>query len=171
MVCDRCCVGWLKNNLKIVSFPYVFFVNAYNILMTYSPSGASGIFQTAFKLSGKRMFTPELNSFKASYFPFVSGNLFLSQSYTHSSSPQFQLESCKVLQVKSSEFGGKEYEAPVPSDSAFSPNVQSILLLCPLSRTLCLSLDPSTAKVLAVALREERLSRDSSVRLFGFPHS
>lgn len=94
MVCDRCCVGWLKNNLKIVSFPYVFFVNAYNTLMTQSPSGASGIFQTAFKLSGKRMFTPELNSFKASYFPFVSGNLFLSQSYTHSSSPQFQLESC-----------------------------------------------------------------------------
>ena len=93
MVCDRCCVGWLKNNLKIVSFPYVFFVNAYNTLMTSSPSGASGIFQTAIKLSGKRMFTPELNSFKASYFPFVPGYLFPSQSYTYPSSPQFQLES------------------------------------------------------------------------------
>lgn len=41
----------------------------------------------------ERLFTPELNSFKASYFPFVSGNLFFNQSYTHSSSPQFQLES------------------------------------------------------------------------------
>lgn len=47
--------------------------------MTSNPSGVFGIFQTDFKLSGKGIFTPELNSFKASYFPLYLEIYFLAR--------------------------------------------------------------------------------------------
>ena len=168
MVCDRCCVGWLKNNLKIVSFRYVILLML--IIFWWLTVLLVPLVYFRLLLSCQERECSLQSSIPLKLLIFL---LYLEIYFLARATPTLPHLSFSWSRVKfcKSRAASLEAKNPVPSDSAFSPNVQSILLLCPLSRTLCLSLDPSTAKVLAVALREERLSRDSSVRLFGFPHS
>lgn len=61
-------MGWLKNNLKIVSSPCVFLLILIILLSLKNPSDASGIFLTDFKSSGKVFLLMNSISVKLSYF-------------------------------------------------------------------------------------------------------
>lgn len=80
MVCDRCCVGWLKNNLKVDSFLYVFLLMLIILSWVQSPSSALVYFRLILSCQERRFLLQSSVPLKASHLPLYLDIYFLARA-------------------------------------------------------------------------------------------